>query len=341
MRMVRPQLLVVGIVGLFLFAAVGSAEAQMRPASAEIVRATGRVDVMPKGQPAWLPATVGARLVEGDQVRALAGGAADLTLPDGSTILVAENTRFAVAKLDYDGATRDRDASFHVVAGKVRAQVSQAAVQLVRARQSNFNISTPNGVAAVRGTIVVIAHNPATQETLTFVLPSPGQSPAAARVTFVNRQGQSVTITGNHFVRQVAGQPPGTPTPIGNLSAAAQAALLTAENQSTAGSNQLVVIQVTIPSAVDTQTLANTAVAGGTGGTVGFGGGTESMTGGGTTPGGTGACPGCGQDQKFNQDNTAPTASPPAPPPPPLVCPPGTFGKPPNCTRCESPPCGG
>ena len=49
----------------------------------------------------------------------------------------------------------------------VRAQVSQAAVSVVRARQSNFNISTPSGVAAVRGTIVVLAYNPATQETLT------------------------------------------------------------------------------------------------------------------------------------------------------------------------------
>jgi hypothetical protein len=334
MRMVRPRLLVVGIVGLFLLAAVGSTEAQMRPAGAEIVRAIGRVDVLPKGQSNWLAASVGARLVEGDQVRALAGGAADLSLPDGSTILVAENTRFAVTKLDYDGATRDRDASFHVVAGKVRAQVSQAAVQLVRARQSNFNISTPNGVAAVRGTIVIIAHNPATQETVTYVLPSPGQSPAAARVTFVNRQGQSVTITGNNFISQVAGQPLGTPTPIGNLSSTVQTALVTAENQATVGSQQLVVIQVTIPSAIDTQNLASIGGAGGTGGTVGFGGGTESLTGGGTFVGGTGACPGCGQDQKFNQDNT------PQPPPAGPVCPPGTFGKPPNCTRCPSPPCG-
>jgi hypothetical protein len=85
----------------------------MRPASVEVVRVAGRVDVLPRGQTTWTPVTVGARLVEGDQVRALAGGAADLTLPDGSTILVAENSRFAVTKLDYDAATRDRDASFH------------------------------------------------------------------------------------------------------------------------------------------------------------------------------------------------------------------------------------
>ena len=239
MHMVRTRSVVVGIVAMLVLAAGGVADAQMRPSSAEIVRATGRVEIMPKGQTAWTPAAVGARLVEGDQVRAMAGSAADLSLPDGSTILVAENTRFAVTKLDYDNANRDRDASFHVVAGKVRAQVSQAAVQLVRARQSNFNISTPNGVAAIRGTIVVIVFNPATQETQAFVFPSPGQAPGAARATFVNRNGQTVTVTGGNMVRQVGNQPPGAATPITNLPPAVQAAVQTAQNQTTLGANEL------------------------------------------------------------------------------------------------------
>src|SRR5712691_4774701 len=150
--------IVLGLVGLVVLAVWGSAEAQMRAVSAELVRATGRVEILQKGQASWIAATVGARLVEGDQVRAQPGGSADLNLPDGSTILVAENTRFAVTKLDYDAATRDRDTSFHLVAGKVRAQVSQAAVSLARTRPSNFNISTPNGVAAIRGTVLILAH---------------------------------------------------------------------------------------------------------------------------------------------------------------------------------------
>jgi hypothetical protein len=295
MYMVRPRLVIVGVIGLLVLAAWGSAEAQMRAASAELVRVTGRVDILPKGQTNWVAATVGARLVEGDQVRALAASAADLNLPDGSTILVAENSRFAVTKLDYDAATRDRDASFHVVAGKVRAQVSQAAVQLVRARQSNFNISTPNGVAAVRGTIVVIVYNPATAETLTFVFPSPGQSVASARVTFVSRTGQAVTITGNSYVRQVGSQPPSTPAPVTNLSPAAQSALQTAQNSSTQGSNELIVIVVVIPTATETQTIASTAGAGGGGDT------TTTTTGGdGTNTGTGGACSGCGREMDTN-----------------------------------------
>ena len=263
MHTLRPRSVIVGLVGLLVLAAWGSAQAQMQPASAELVRATGRVDLMPKGQANWAAASVGARLVEGDQIRALAGGSADLVLPDGSTILIAENTRFAVTKLDYDASNRDRDASFHVVAGKVRAQVSQAAVSVVRARQSNFNISTPSGVAAVRGTIVVLAYNPATQETLTYVFPSPGQAASAARVTFVSKGGQAVTVTGGSFVRQTGGGAPSAPTPIGNLPPAVQGALTTAQNGSTQGSTELVVVSVPLPTPQETQNTANT----GTGGT--------------------------------------------------------------------------
>lgn len=333
MQMLRPRSLIVGIVALLVLAAWGSADAQMKPASAEIAQATGRVEVLPRGQTNWAAGAVGTRLVEGDQIRAMAASRADLTLPDGSTILIAENTRFAVQKLDYDNASRDRDATFHVVAGKVRAQVSQAAVSLVRARQSNFNISTPNGVAAVRGTILITVYNPATQETLTFVFPSPGQPPSSARVTFVNRNGQAVTITAGNFVRQVGNQPPGAPTPVTSLPGAVQAALQTAQNAATVGSTDLITISVVLPTAEQTQNLVNPII-----GTPGPGPSNPIQTISNPLPGGnTGGCNGCGQDVKNNPK-----------PPPVQVCQgtqqppcepssPGTrTGRPPVCA---SPPC--
>jgi FecR protein len=314
MQMLNPRSVIVAIIASLLLAAWGSADAQMKPASAEIVQTTGRVEVLPKGQTNWAVGAVGTRLVEGDQIRAMAASRADLNLPDGSTILIAENTRFAVQKLDYDAVSRDRDATFHVVAGKVRAQVSQAAVQIIRARQSNFNISTPNGVAAVRGTIVISAYNPATQETLTFVFPSPGQPASSARVSFVNRNGQAVTITAGNFVRQVGNQPPSAPTPVTTLPPAVQAALQTAQNQQTLGATDLITLSVVIPTAEQTQNLVNPII----------GAPTTPIPVSNPLPGGnTGGCNGCGQDT--NPKNN------PAPPGP--TCPPGR-----QCT-CSSPPC--
>jgi hypothetical protein len=145
------------------------------------------------------------------------------------------------------------------VTGKVRAQISATAVQLARARQSNFTISTPSGVAAVRGTIAVVAHNSRTGETIIFALPSPGQLAEAARVTYVSRSGQQVTIAGGEFTRQTGTGAPSAPTPISNLAPAAQATILGAGNASTANLPDLTEFNVTIiPSSQDV-TLVQTA----------------------------------------------------------------------------------
>ena len=138
--------------------------------TAEIVKMTRPVEVLRQGQTTWTAAAPGTRLGEGDQIRALAGGSAELTLPDGSTIFVSENTRFAVTRLEHDPQTGTRTSAFHLVVGKVRAEVTRASLQLVRTRQSNFTISTPLGVAAVRGTVMVVTYNPDTSA-------SPTQTP--------------------------------------------------------------------------------------------------------------------------------------------------------------------
>jgi hypothetical protein len=146
------------------------APADAKTGTAEIKAITGRVEVQKKGEALWSPAAVGAQLVEGDNIRAWAGASARLDLPDGSTIFVAENSRLAVGKLDFDQQNQAREALFHLVVGKVRAVVSQTAVKLVRTRQSNFSISTQTAVAAVRGTDFEVTYDDRQQTTRISVL---------------------------------------------------------------------------------------------------------------------------------------------------------------------------
>ena len=113
-----------------------------------------RVEVLAKGQTQWIPAVVGARLAEGDDIRAYAGASAEVALPDTSTVVVAENSRLLLTKMEYDPQSQSRLILLHLVVGKARATVAQAAVTLARIRQSNFAISTPTAVAAARGTIL-------------------------------------------------------------------------------------------------------------------------------------------------------------------------------------------
>jgi hypothetical protein len=140
--------------GLLLLAMPTFAAAQQTAPGAELKRVIGRVEVLARGQTQWLPAVIGARLVEGDDIRTYAGASAELVLPDTSTVVVTENSRLILSKMEYDTQSQSRLMLMHLVVGKVRATVAQAAISLARVRQSNFAISTPTAVAAARGTIL-------------------------------------------------------------------------------------------------------------------------------------------------------------------------------------------
>jgi hypothetical protein len=158
--------------GLVLLLVLASAAvAQLRPGAAEIKALEGRVEIQKKGEAPWTAAAVGARLVEGDSIRAWAGGSARLDLPDGSTLFLAENSRMVMGKLEFDQQNQARDAIFHLAVGKVRAVVSKAALSLVKARQSNFSISTQTAVAAVRGTDFEVTYDDVQQVMRIAVLP--------------------------------------------------------------------------------------------------------------------------------------------------------------------------
>ena len=150
LRALAPILLA----ALLVLALAGPVTAQQALPGAELTRVVGRVELLSRGQTQWIPAVVGAKLTEGDDIRAYAGASAELALPDTSTVVVAENSRLLLTKMEYDPQSQSRLMLLHLVVGKVRATVAQAAITLARVRQSNFAISTPTAVAAARGTIL-------------------------------------------------------------------------------------------------------------------------------------------------------------------------------------------
>lgn len=153
-------------------ALVHPAVAQDARASVEIKRVVGRVEILRTRQTQWLPAVAGARLVEGDDIRAFSGASADLAFPDTSTVVLAENSRLLMSKLEFDQQQQSRLVLLHLAVGKVRAAIAQTAITLARARQSNFAISTPTAVAAARGTIVWVFTDGL--QSLMAVEPEPG-----------------------------------------------------------------------------------------------------------------------------------------------------------------------
>ena len=167
------------LVALLPLTLANLAAAQQAPPSAELKRVIGRVEILRKGQTQWIPAVIGAQLVEGDDIRSFSGAQAELAMPDTSTVQLAENSRLLLTKLEYDPQNQSRLVLLHLVVGKVRAAIAQTAITLVRARQSNFAISTPTAVAAARGTIVWVGAIPDPSvpggiRTLVAVEPEPG-----------------------------------------------------------------------------------------------------------------------------------------------------------------------
>lgn len=144
----------VGLGVLFSLVSAGPVLAQQAGPSAEIKQVIGRVEVLQQGQTQWVPAVIGAQLTQGDDIRAYSGASAELALPDTSTVVLTENSRLLLTKMEFDTQNRSRFVLLHLAVGKVRATIAQAAVALARARQSNFAISTPTAVAAARGTIM-------------------------------------------------------------------------------------------------------------------------------------------------------------------------------------------
>jgi hypothetical protein len=226
-------------VGVMLVLAGAPSLAEAQQPSGIFSGLTGRVEVLAKGQTVWQMARLGMRIFEGDQVRAFAGANGELRLPDGSTIFVAENTRFVVTKLDYTPQNQMRSAFFHLAVGKIRGIVARAAVALVAARQSNFAVSTPTAVAAVRGTTVYAIFDPTTRQT-TFMV-ADGTAMIRDVVT-----GLMVTVTAPPGRPQIVTQPAGQPFSVPRTATLAEQAAISSATQAIDPGAAGVLVQPTV-----------------------------------------------------------------------------------------------
>jgi hypothetical protein len=233
--------LVVALAAVHLATAFPVHGQQPAPASAELKRVIGRVEVLKKGQTQWIPAVVGARLVEGDDIRSFSGAQAELEMPDTSTVLLVENSRMLITKMEYDQQSQSRLVLLHLVVGKVRAAIAQTAITLVRTRQSNFGISTPTAVAAARGTIVWVFTDGV--QSFVAVEPEPNAriQPRIECITVARTQPRRQMVLAGYSTTD-CGPPVATPPQLQSLSntATAGTALLNAPVTVPANIEQLV-----------------------------------------------------------------------------------------------------
>ncbi|MBM3465487.1 MAG: FecR domain-containing protein, partial [Armatimonadetes bacterium] len=121
-----------------------------------IVRVTGKVASRQPGQDDWSPIWRSRVLTDGDMARTYQDARACVKLADGSQFTVGQDSVVEMTKFELTDA--GRTVVFNLLVGKIRARGAKAV-----GKQSKFEVKTPNGVLAARGTDFYVKQTPGAQ----------------------------------------------------------------------------------------------------------------------------------------------------------------------------------
>ena len=190
--------LLVMVTALITLPQVGCGE-QSEPLAVLSIK-EGDVFVMKAGADKWVEAQVGLSLEQGDAIMADDGSRAEITFFEGSIIELEPGTVLNISELNIATDTGSTTIMLKQEIGKTISRVTKLADSA-----SRYEVETPAGVAAVRGTTLEIYVD---QEGITKVFNQEGSVAAIA-------QGAEVQIPEGMQSIIIPGQPPSLPTPLG------------------------------------------------------------------------------------------------------------------------------
>jgi len=112
----------------------------------------GNVFIMKAGTDSWIEAQVGMSLELGDIVKSGNNSGADITFFDGSTMELEASTEIEVASLDISTDTGSTTISLKQAIGNTISRVTNLVDPA-----SSYEVETPAGVAAVRGSVMLVS----------------------------------------------------------------------------------------------------------------------------------------------------------------------------------------
>lgn len=121
-----------------------------------VVRVQGRVESLEPGQTAWAPIFRSRRLNDGAFARTQAESEACINLADQSSFRIGPSSEVEMTKFQL--TPEGRTVVFNLRFGKIRADVAKSLT-----RSSRFEVRTPNGVLAARGTEFSVTVMPETE----------------------------------------------------------------------------------------------------------------------------------------------------------------------------------
>ena len=115
---------------------------------ARVALLSGSGQRLPSGTTAWIALEVGKILVPGDEVKTGPASRLELVLPGNAVVRFADNTHFKVVAIKTGKDSEKGNIKFAMALGKAWANVSK-----ISGIRSNFELSSENAVAGVRGTV--------------------------------------------------------------------------------------------------------------------------------------------------------------------------------------------
>jgi len=111
----------------------------------------GNVSVMKAGTGSWIEAQVGMSLEVGDSIKTGDDSSAEITFFDGSTIELQAGTEIQIASLDISGDTGSTTITLEQTIGNTISRVTKLVDPA-----SRYEVETPTGVVAVRGSVMQV-----------------------------------------------------------------------------------------------------------------------------------------------------------------------------------------
>jgi hypothetical protein len=113
--------------------------------------ANGHVFIKKTGTAEWIDAKLGMTLETGDSLKSDTGANAEITFFDGSVLEIQANTMIKIGLLSLASGTRSNTIGIEQTLGKTISRVGKLADPA-----SRYEINTPAGVAAVRGSVMLV-----------------------------------------------------------------------------------------------------------------------------------------------------------------------------------------
>ncbi len=134
-------------------AADASLRNQWAAEPARVTSTSGTVEISADGGATWLPAGPGTPVSANDLLRSAAGSRAEITLANGSVLLLSESSQLTASKLEVNRKTGARRTQLKVIIGDVLGEIVP---KDENKKEESFDIDSAKSSISIRGTVLKV-----------------------------------------------------------------------------------------------------------------------------------------------------------------------------------------